>query len=264
MVCNSSVPYQLRTGCFKTHIIYPIVIPTIMFLMIYLSLYLGKDQYEESLNRIVVNKNYENYMNFRKSEKNSYIVLLCMSIIEVVLISIMLTLLFLYVLNINTVIERIYKQLVFCIIVLSVIRLLVGLLVPSIKVSFMERIYVNYAGEFPMQFIFGSVGLIAVLFIYITMNVFNSSTGTKDINISNWYIVSVVLILVWRFARSIYNIVESVEFIEVANSDNATFAKYLQKDNDKWFRIFQLDDIYDIIHTNVMDTLQKIQKDFVI
>ena len=96
------------------------------------------------------------------------------------------------------------------------------------------------------------------------MNVFNSSTGTKDINISNWYIVSVILILVWRFARSIYNIVESAEFIEVVNSDNATFAKYLQKDNDKWFRIFQLDDIYDIIHTNVMDTLQKIQKDFII
>jgi len=230
-----------------------------MFLMIYFSFYLGKDQYNGEISEFLANKNYDNYMNFRKSEKNSYITLLCMSIIEVVLISIMLTLLFLYVLNISAFIERVYKQLVFCIVVLSIIRMLVGLIVPSINVSLIERVYLNYSEEFPMQFMFGAVGLIAMLFIYITMNVFNSSNGTKDIHISNWYIVSVVLILVWRFARSIYNIVESAEFIEVANSDNATFAKYLQKNNDKWYRIFQLKDIYDIIYTNVIDTLQKAQ-----
>lgn len=258
MVCDFSVPYKMRSGCFTTHIIYPIIVPTIFFMLIYFSFYLGKDQYEEELNLLVVNKNYENYMNFRRSEKKYYIVLLCISIIEIILISVMLTLLFLYILNISTFIQSIYKLLVFCIVILSVIRLLIGLLVPSIKVSVMERIYLNYSKEFPLNFIFGSIGMIAVLFIYITMNVFNNTTGTKNIDISNWYIVSVILILVWRFARSIYNIVESAEFIEIANSDNATFAKYLQKDNDKWYRIFQLDDLYDIIYTNIIDTLKKI------
>ena len=228
---------------FTSYIIYPIIVPIIIFLAIYGSLYIGQKSYDDEINKMVDEKTYASYIELRKSERKYYIMMIVVSAFELLLVSTMLILILLYSVGAGNLLTKIYKPLVFGIILISFIRMYGGLIFPSLIVSKLENLYIRYVNEFPMQFLFGSIGLVSFLFIYITMSVFNNTISVKSVSESAWQIVAVLIVLLWRLARSLFNIINSAEFLDKSSSSDEKFDEYLANDTEKWMKVLGLDEI---------------------
>jgi hypothetical protein len=241
MVCQLNTPLENRTGCFKTHFFYPFILPLVVFFLIYISLYIGKDHYDNQFDELYNKKNNEAYLNLMKKENDYHIAIIVISAIELVNIIIFVLFAFMYSINASKIIEKTYKYQIFLLILISLVRVYISLLIPSVKVAMFESIYIRYIDEFPLAFLFSPTGLFTFMFVYITNKVFNNNIGLKDISVSNWHILAILLVVCWRFARSIYNIYESSKFIESSKKSDEEFIQYLKRDNEKWYKVINIE-----------------------
>ena len=242
MACQSNTPLEYRTGCFKTHFFYPFILPLVVFFLIYISLYIGKDHYDSQFDELYkLNNSEEAYLNLMRKENDYHIAIIVISAIELVNIIIFVLFAFMYSINASKIIEKTYKYQIFLLILISLVRVYISLLIPSVKVAMFESIYIRYIDEFPLSFLFSPTGLFTFMFVYITNKVFNNNIGLKDISVSNWHVLAILLVVCWRFARSIYNIYESSKFIESSKKSDEEFIQYLKRDNEKWYKVINIE-----------------------
>lgn len=242
MACQSNTPLEYRTGCFKTHFFYPFILPLVIFFLIYISLYIGKDHYDSQFDELYkLNNSEEAYLNLMRKENDYHIAIIVISVIELVNIIIFVLFAFMYSINASKIIEKTYKYQIFLLILISLGRIYISLLIPSVKVAMFESIYIRYINEFPLSFLFSPTGLFTFMFLYITNRVFNNNIGLKDISISNWHVLAIILVISWRFGRSIYNIYESSKFIENSKKSDEEFFEYLNKNNEKWYKVINIE-----------------------